>query len=129
MPATAAAVTPWPVDPSGGEPLPPADAYKIAVDEYRFQAQFNWSRTQYLLGLNVVVLVAGTGVASRPGVGAALVFAFGALAAVLSASVVHTQHGYYRATRAHLQRVEDSLGVPATCAWTPPRLWAGATGG
>jgi hypothetical protein len=129
VPAMAAAVTPWPVDPSGGEPLPPADAYKIAVDEYRFQAQFNWSRTQYLLGLNVVVLVAGTGVASRPGVGAALVFAFGALAAALSASVVHTQHGYYRATRAHLQRVEDSLGVPADLRLDTTSTMAGATGG
>ncbi|MEJ7741251.1 MAG: hypothetical protein WKF73_01150 [Nocardioidaceae bacterium] len=49
------------------------------MEEYRFQAQYNWSRTQYLLGFNVAILVAGTVVAARPGRGAALVFLLGAI--------------------------------------------------
>lgn len=100
--------------PTGPGDVPAADLYRIAVEEYRFQATFNWSRTQYLLGLNAALFVAGTVVASRPGRSAALVFAFGILIAVLSAIVVRTQHGYYVATRAHLRRVEDDLAIPAT---------------
>ena len=41
-----------------------------------------------------------------------LVFAFGAVAATLSAAVVVTQHGYYRSARAHMQRIEVDLGIP-----------------
>jgi hypothetical protein len=70
--------------PDDGDGIPPADIYKIAVDEYRFQAQYNWSRTQYLLAFNVGILAAATAVASQPGKSAALVFGLGAVAAVLS---------------------------------------------
>lgn len=88
---------------------PPSDIYKIAVEEYRFQAQFNWSRTQYLLAFNAGILVAATAVASRPGHGAALVFLLGAVASGLSILAVRRQHDYYRAARDHLRRVEDVL--------------------
>lgn len=51
--------------PTGNHGEPPlADLYKSAMEEYRFQASFNWSRTQYLLGPNVAVLTAGTVVSS-----------------------------------------------------------------
>lgn len=96
----------------GGDPLPPADLYKIAVDEYRFQAQFNWSRTQYMLVFNTGILVAGTVVASRPGQSAALVYLLGVLAACVSLLIVRTQHDYYRAARDRMKRVEASLDVP-----------------
>jgi hypothetical protein len=86
--------------------------YKIAVEEYRFQAQFNWSRTQYLLAFNVAILAAATAVASQPGRSAALVFALGAVAALLSAAVVRVQHGYYRAARDHMRRIEDAVALP-----------------
>jgi hypothetical protein len=46
----------FPTGPADGD-LPPIETYKIAVEEHRFQAQFNWSRTQYLLALNALVLV------------------------------------------------------------------------
>lgn len=98
--------------PSGGDGgIPPADIYKTAVEEYRFQAQYNWSRTQYLLGFNVAILVAGTVVAARPGRGAALVFLLGAIAAVLTGIVVRTQHDYYRAARDRMRRVEEHFEV------------------
>lgn len=82
-----------------GDGVPPFEVYRMAVDEYRFQAQYNWSRTQYLLGLNVAVLAAATAVAATPGKGAVLVFAFGVVASILSALDVRTQHDYYRAAR------------------------------
>lgn len=94
------------------EPDRTLDLYKIAVEEYRFQATFNWSRTQYLLAFNAGILAAGSAVASRPGNSAALVFLLGAVAAVMSGQVIRTQHGYYRAARDHVRRLEDVLAVP-----------------
>jgi hypothetical protein len=38
-----------PSNSQNGDGIPPADLYRIAVEEYRFQAKYNWSRTQYLL--------------------------------------------------------------------------------
>lgn len=101
-------------DTAGGdEDIPAADIYKVAVEEYRFQAQYNWSRTQYLLGFNAVILTAATVVAGRPGKGAAAIFIFGAVAAVLTMMVVRTQHDYYRAARNRVRRIEDAFAVPA----------------
>jgi len=34
-----------------GGRLPPSDRLKLAVEEHRFQAQFKWSRSQYLLAV------------------------------------------------------------------------------
>lgn len=98
--------------PDDGGPVQPVDVYKVAVEEYRFQAQFNWSRTQYMLVFNTGILVAGTAVASRPGHSGSLVYILGALAACVSALVVRTQHDYYRAARDRLRRVEVAVGVP-----------------
>lgn len=86
--------------------------YKAAIEEYRFQAQFNWSRTQYLLVFNTGIISAAAFVASNPGRSAGLLFILGAVAASLSMSVVHTQHDYYRAAREHLSRIEDELQIP-----------------
>ncbi len=91
--------------------IPAADIYKTAVEQYRFQAQFNWSRTQFLLTFNAAVLVAATAVASTSGHGA-LVFALGAVAALLTVAVLRTQHDYYRAARNHLLLIEHTLQLP-----------------
>ncbi len=100
--------------PSNGDGVPPADVYKVAVEEYRFQSTFNWSRTQYLLVFNTGILAVATAVASRPGRGAAFIFLLGAIACVLSVLVVRTQHDYYRAARDRMRRVELALGIPET---------------
>lgn len=109
----AGSVARLPHDPPNGGEFPPADLYKVAVEEYRFQAQFNWSRTQYLLAFNAAILTAGAAVASQSRRSAALVFTLGGVAALLSALVVHTQHDYYRAARERMRRVEEALAIPA----------------
>lgn len=109
----AGSVARLPGSTNGDDGVPPADVYRIAVEEYRFQAQHNWSRTQYLLGFNVAILAAGAAVAARPGPAAALVFLLGVVAAALSAVVVRTQHDYYRAARERVRRVENAVGVPS----------------
>jgi hypothetical protein len=91
--------------------VPAADIYKTAVEQYRFQAQFNWSRTQFLLTFNAAVLVAATVVASTSGHGA-FVFALGAVAVLLTVAVLRTQHDYYRAARNHLRLIEHTLQLP-----------------
>ena len=109
----AGSVARLPHEPTNGDNLPPADVLKLSVDEYRFQAQFNWSRTQYLLAFNAAILTAASVVASNPGKSAALVYVLGAVAALLSMAAVRTQHDYYRAARDRMQRVEEAVGVPS----------------
>jgi hypothetical protein len=50
--------------------------------------------------------------AGRPGHSAALVFGLGLLAALLSSVVHSSQHGYYRAARNRVKRVERMFDVP-----------------
>jgi hypothetical protein len=101
------------IRPSGdsGDPLPPMDLYRLAVEEYRFQAQFNWTRTQYLLGFNVAILAAGTAVSGTFGGFALPVFLLGLVAAVLSLLVMRQQADYYRAARDRVRRLEERYGV------------------
>jgi hypothetical protein len=99
--------------PTGPPPDRTIELYKIAVDEYRFQAEFNWKRSQYLLAFNAAILAAGAGVGARPGSAAALVFILGGVAALMSLKVVSTQHSYYRAARDHMRRLEQALDLPA----------------
>ena len=94
-----------------GDDVPPLDLYKMAVDEYRWQASHNWSRTQYLLAFNAAVLSAACAVASQGGRSASLVFALGAAASILTALAVQTQHDYYRAARDRMKRMEDRLAI------------------
>ncbi len=109
----AGSVARLPQEPTNGGEVPPGDLYKMAVEEYRFQAQYNWSRTQYLLAFNAAILTAAAAVASRPGRSAALVFILGSVAAGLSTLVVRTQHDYYRAARDRMRRIEDALAISA----------------
>jgi len=97
---------------------PPGDTrtleiYKSAIDEYRFQTQLNWSRTQYLLALNVGILVAGAAIAANDRMAPALVFALGVIAGPMSILALRTQHEYYRAARSRMRRLEDALGLAA----------------
>lgn len=94
-----------------------ADMYKVAVEEYRFQVQLNWSRSQYLLAFSVAILAAGVGLLNLGGGDAqwmtAAVFVVGAVAAVMSIAVTVVQHDYYRAARDRAKRFEAELNVPS----------------
>lgn len=35
--------------------------YKLAIEEYRFQVNLNWQRSQYFLGLNAAIISVGAG--------------------------------------------------------------------
>lgn len=92
--------------------LPAADAYRIAVEEYRFQAQFNWSRTQYWLVSNSRLLAAGVAVlAATRGVFAVIVSAGGLIACALPVRAIQVTHECYRRARNRVRAVEDELGL------------------
>lgn len=96
----------------GEDRVPALEIYKAAIDEYRFQATYNWSRTQYMLVFNTGILAAAAAVASRPGHSAALIFGLGVVACVVSYFLIHTQQDYYRAARDRMRHVEENVGVP-----------------
>jgi hypothetical protein len=108
-----AARWPTPEPPENGPRGELLELYKIAVDEYRFQAQFNWSRTQYWLVFNSGILAAGVALVAAFGDSTfpILVFAVGVVACALSARAIQVSHGYYRAARARLQRFETALDL------------------
>jgi hypothetical protein len=95
----------------GDDGIAPADLYRIAVEEYRFQAQYNWSRTQYLLAFNAAILVVAVGLGSQAVPLDGLAFVLGFAASVLTVLVVRVQHGYYRAARDHMRRIEEDLSL------------------
>lgn len=99
-------------DEDNGDELPPIDLYRLAVEEYRFQAEFNWKRTQYLLAFNAAIVAAGSAVSGRFGAFGVPVFALGALACVLAIFVMRQQHDYYRAARDRMRRVEEMENIP-----------------
>jgi len=110
-------------EPSEDQPSTPAgarrellDLYRVAVDEYRFQATFNWSHAQYWMVFNSGILIAGTALltAAEHSTYPVVVFAVGAVASVLSMRAVQVAHSrYYRAARGRVKRFDDLLHLPA----------------
>lgn len=105
----------------GGELL---QHYRIAVEEYRFQVNLNWSRTQYLLVFNTAILAAAAAVVrletTSTRVLAALLLVVGAASAGGSLLVTRRQHDYYRAARDQVRDIARrlQLGQPGR----PPAL-------
>jgi hypothetical protein len=102
------------------------DLYKVAVEEYRFQVDLNWKRTQYFLALNIAILGVGTGLVKLQGSDARIlilgIFMIGCVSAVLSVFATHTQHLYYRTARDGVQRLEELLQPPAPIIKTTPGM-------
>jgi hypothetical protein len=100
------------------------ELYKIAMEEYRFQVNLNWSRTQYYLVLNVGILGVATGILqlARSGVGILVgaIYIAGIACAVLSLAASRVQLGYYRAARTHKADIEQQLELgPLSISTTP----------
>lgn len=102
------------------------EQYKLLVEEYRFQVDLNWRRSQYFFVLNIAVLVAGIGLLSRPSPGPAgliaAVFGLGALLAVLSMLANDTQHRYYRRARDRMQHAGELAGMASVSISTTPGM-------
>lgn len=99
--------------------------YDRALDEYRFQVDLNWRRSEYFFVLNVGVLIAAATMFSSEDVPRALVavlFLIGALLALLSSLANEAQHSYYRAARALKSKLEKQLGLEDLALATTPGM-------
>lgn len=101
--------------------------YRIAVDEYRFQVDLNWQRTQHWFTLNLAIASVAIGllrVSTDPGtnllVGA--IFGCGALASIVAAIALNAQHDYYRSVRNHKDRLEHEMGLGRFALRTTPGM-------
>lgn len=103
------------------------DLYKIALDEYRFQVNLNWSRTQYYIVLNVAILGLATGLLRIEDrtlsavVGTGLYFA-GTVCCVLALFAGTVQRSYFRQTKAHKAKLEELLELGDLAIKTTPGM-------
>jgi hypothetical protein len=119
-------------DGSGLTPDDHWQLYKIAIEEYRFQVNLNWQRSQYLLGLNAAIIGVGAGLIRlgqpvTPENGAPLtiaVFVVGLVLALFSVFAIWKQHSYYETTRDRMLQIGRLLDLGALAVATTP----GATG-
>ena len=91
------------------------EIYKVALEEYRFQVNLNWSRTQYYLVLNIGILGVATGILQLDNKNIAVLatglYFAGVVCCLLSFFAARVQHGYYRRTYEHKGVVEAGLGL------------------
>lgn len=89
--------------------------YSISVDEYRFQVNLNWQRSQYYMAFNAAIVAAGAGLLQATKgetlIVVAVVFLVGFSSCVLAVLAGEAQHDYYRAARDGKRRLEDRLAL------------------
>jgi hypothetical protein len=91
------------------------ELYKLALEDYRFQVQLNWGRSQYFLVLNLTVIGIATGIVQFAGgeispLVAGLYFA-GFAFCVFSILALRVQRKFYISAREQKKRFEDELGL------------------
>lgn len=97
------------------------ELYKIAVDEYRFQVNLNAQRSRDYFVLNSAIIASAVALlGQKANLLAGAVFVAGLLVAVMTGFAFHTQHNYYRETRAAKRLLESRLGIRDTVVKTTP---------
>jgi hypothetical protein len=101
--------------------------YDRAVEEYRFQVDLNWRRSEYFFVLNVGILIASATMFSSgaPRVLIAALFLVGTLLAGLSFVANDVQHGYYQSARNRKRELEESLKLEDVALATTPGMGSG----
>ncbi len=111
---------------ASGETL--REQYSRAIDEYRFQVELNWRRSEYFFVLNVGVLIAAATMFASDKVPSQLVaalFGVGALLATLSFLANDVQHGYYKSARELKRGLEEKLELGEVGLRTTPGQGSG----
>lgn len=97
------------------------------MDEYRFQVNLNWSRTQYFIVLNVAILGVATGLLRLDdrqlanGIGIGLYLA-GAVCCLMALVAGRVQQSYYRQAKTHKARLEEALELGDLAIKTTPGM-------
>ena len=98
------------------------ELYKAALEDYRFQVQLNWGRSQYLLVLNLALISAATGIVQlgrgEISILVGFIYLIGVFFSIFSISALQSQRKFYRAARDQKQWFEDQLELGAA-AITP----------
>lgn len=114
-----------------GEATPPEpvwlwDQYVVAVEEYRFQVDLNWRRSQYSFALCAAVLAASfallNSAARVPDLLIALAFGASAAISLLAMASMRTQAAYYRSARTTKTVLEERLGLGEFAIRTTPGM-------
>jgi hypothetical protein len=91
------------------------EQYGRVLDEYRFQVDLNWRRSQHFFVLCAAVLAAAGALlaasAPVPDLIIVLLFAGGGLIAILAIFATRTGHAYYQRTRDLKTLIEERLGL------------------
>ena len=103
-------------EPQAAETPSAIELYRIALDEYRFQVNLNWQRTQHSFTLNVAIAGSATALLHFSNVEATYllvgaIFACGAFACLLAIIAQNIQRGYYHSIRDHKKRLEEILAL------------------
>lgn len=99
--------------------------YKNALEEYRFQLQFNWSRSQYYFVLSAGLLAAAVGLrisTDLPRLPLVALYGAAAIVAFLALFANATQTSYYRAARDKKQQLEEKLSIGDLALATTPAM-------
>lgn len=115
-----------------GPQVSPAEIYRHAIEEYRFEVQLSWERTRFYLGLNMALLAAVatllriTSDSWEPLVGISVI---GLCASSLGISTIRKAHQYYRRTIWKKTVIEQALGLNETVSAQADQheTWAIAT--
>lgn len=102
------------------------DQYVLAVEEYRFQVDLNWRRSQYSFALCAAVLAASfallNSAAQVPDHLVALAFVASGSISLLAMATTRTQATYYRSARATKAVLEERLGLGEFALRTTPGM-------
>lgn len=102
------------------------ELYRIALEEYRFQVNLNWNRTQYYLALNIGLIGIATGILELAEGSVSLLtgglYLAGLVCCSLSYAAVRVQQGYYQAARDHKAAIEHCLGLGDLSVTTTPGM-------
>jgi hypothetical protein len=89
------------------------ELYKLALEDYRFQVQLNWGRSQYFLVLNIGIIGIATGIVQVAQGGISILVAgiyLAGIAFCLFAIVaLRVQRKYYISAREQKKRFEEEL--------------------
>jgi hypothetical protein len=91
------------------------DLYKISIDEYRFQVQYNWERNRFYLLLSSGVVSVAASILKVQGSGILLLplFVIGVLVGWTGYSTLKKGHEYYRRTVWKMSQLASQLGIPS----------------
>lgn len=103
--------------------------HQLAHAEHRAEVQLGWERQRFFLGVNAVLLTAGSAISAASPAAALPVLALGAVLSLVGTLVVTRSHGRTRRTRDELDQAARRAGVEGPGTTGGQRVLAGRARG